>query len=99
MSEVLDDDDRDRQLAGLPGWHGERASLQRSYEFPAFLVAVLAVDDVATAAEAMDHHPDIDIRWRTVTFTLSTHSAGGVTSLDIELAHRIHELAGGHGGS
>jgi 4a-hydroxytetrahydrobiopterin dehydratase len=40
----------------------------------------------------MDHHPDIDIRWRTLRLTLSTHSAGGVTQLDIELAHQVHEV-------
>ena len=45
----------------------------------------------------MDHHPDIDIRWRTVSFFLVTHSEGGVTQLDIELAHRIAALAAAHG--
>ena len=45
----------------------------------------------------MDHHPDIDIRWRSVTFACVTHSAGGVTQRDIELAHRIADLAGEHG--
>ena len=48
---------------------------------------------MAADAEAMDHHPDIDIRWRTVTFTLSTHSEGGLTQLDIELAHQIDTAA------
>ena len=44
---------------------------------------------VAEIAEEMNHHPDMDIRWRTVTFSLATHSVGGVTQLDVELAHRI----------
>ena len=48
-------------------------------------------------AEELDHHPDIDIRWRTLLFGLSTHSAGGVTQLDIELAHRIDAAATAHG--
>ena len=48
---------------------------------------------VAADAEAMDHHPDIDIRWRKVTFALSTHSEGGLTQLDIELATQIDRLA------
>ena len=47
------------------------------------------VDRVAEAAEAADHHPDIDIRWRTLTFTCATHSAGGVTGKDVELAGTI----------
>ena len=50
-------------------------------------------DDGDAAAETMDHHPDIDIRWRTVSFALSTHSAGGLTQLDIELAHQISQEA------
>ena len=55
------------------------------------------VTDVAEVAEEMDHHPDIDIRWRTVSFFLVTHSAGGVSQLDIEFAHRIAALADAHG--
>lgn len=98
MSRLLDDEERDRQVAQIEGWTGDSTQLQRSYDFPAFLTAVMAVDEVATVAEAMDHHPDIDIRWRTVRFTLSTHSAGGVTQLDVELAHRIHDVALEHGG-
>jgi len=50
------------------------------------------VDRVAEAAEAADHHPDIDIRWRTLTFTLATHSAGGVTAKDVDLAGTIDEI-------
>lgn len=97
MSRVLDEDERDRQVDGLPGWSGDRAALHRSYDFPAFLRGVAAVDEIAEVAEAMNHHPDIDIRWRTVSFTLSTHDAGGVTQLDVELAHRIHQVATEHG--
>jgi 4a-hydroxytetrahydrobiopterin dehydratase len=51
------------------------------------------VDEVALEAEEMNHHPDIDIRWRTVHFALSTHSEGGLTQLDVELAHRISQAA------
>ena len=53
---------------------------------------IAVVDRVAEVAEEMDHHPDIDIRWRRLTFRLSTHSAGGVTELDAELARRIDEI-------
>ena len=56
------------------------------------LLAGRDLADLVTAAEIaeeMNHHPDMDIRWRTVTFSLATHSAGGVTQLDVELAHRI----------
>jgi len=54
--------------------------------------AIELVDLVAIAAEEMDHHPDMDIRWRTVTFVLSTHSAGTITDLDFQLAQRIDAL-------
>jgi len=49
---------------------------------------------VAEHAEAQDHHPDIDIRWRTVTFALVTHSAGGITQNDIDMAHDIDGIIG-----
>lgn len=80
-------------LDRLPGWSGTTSGIERSYDFPAFLAGVQTVSEVATAAESMDHHPDIDIRWRTVHFACSTHSAGGLTSLDLELATKIHQLA------
>jgi 4a-hydroxytetrahydrobiopterin dehydratase len=58
-----------------------------------FAAGIRLVDAVAQVAEVMDHHPDIDIRWTTISFTCSTHSAGGVTELDVELARRIDDLA------
>ncbi len=93
MSRLLDDDEIARQLAGLPGWLGGTDRLERSYAFPTFLAAIRGVDEVALAAESMNHHPDMDVRWRTVRFVLSTHDAGGVTQLDVELAHRILDVA------
>ena len=86
---LLDADEVERQLADLPGWTADGQSLHTSLQFPTFLDAIAAVDAIATDAEQMDHHPDIDIRWRTLHITLSTHSAGGITQLDIEMAHRI----------
>jgi len=93
----LDPDEIHRQLP--PGWAGDPSALHCSYTFPDFRTAIDVVDVVADDAEEMDHHPDIDIRYRTVAFTLSTHSAGGVTQLDIELAHRIANTAGAHRGT
>ncbi len=93
MSRLLDDEEISRQLANLPGWTGDGTSISRTYEAPDFPGAILLVDEVARDAEEMDHHPDIDIRWRSVTFTLSTHSAGGITQPDVELAHRISDHA------
>lgn len=84
-------------LDQLPGWSGTTSQIERSYDFPSFLTGVKTVSEVAAAAESMDHHPDIDIRWRTVHFVCSTHSAGGLTSLDLELATKIHQLASAAG--
>ena len=93
MARRLDADELSRQLGDLPGWAGDTAGIARTVKAPDFLTGVRIVAEVAEAAEAMDHHPDIDIRWRTLLFGLSTHSAGGVTQLDVELAHRISAIA------
>ena len=92
MSDVLTDAQVAAALADLPGWAGNCASIHRAVEFPTFPAAIDGVVAVGEAAEELNHHPDMDIRWRTVTFTLSTHSAGGVTALDIDLARRIDEI-------
>lgn len=93
MTRLLTDEEITRQLSDLPDWQGDAAALRCRIEFPDFPTAIRGVVAVADEAELMNHHPDIDIRWRTVTFVVSTHSAGGVTQLDIELAHRISRIA------
>ena len=93
MARLLTDEEIDRQLTDLSGWTREGDSIRGSYEAPDFPTGIRLVDEVAVEAEDMDHHPDIDIRWRTVEFVLSTHSEGGLTQLDIELAHRISQAA------
>lgn len=91
---VLSNDHVDAALPALNGWERAEGALRRSVKFPAFLDGIEAVRRVAEAAEAKDHHPDIDIRWRTVTFVLVTHSAGGITDLDLEMAKTIDQLLG-----
>jgi 4a-hydroxytetrahydrobiopterin dehydratase len=86
---VLTDDQVDAALPDLDGWERSDGALRRSVKFPAFLDGIDAVRRVAEHAEAQDHHPDIDIRWRTVTFTLVTHSAGGITDKDVQMARDI----------
>ena len=93
MARLLDTDELARQLADLPGWAGDTTGITRTLKAPDFLTGVRIVAEVAEAAEGMNHHPDIDIRWRTLLFGLSTHDAGVVTQLDIELAHRISTIA------
>jgi 4a-hydroxytetrahydrobiopterin dehydratase len=97
MSRLLTDDEVETQLAGLPGWVRRGDAIVTSIQAPDFLSAVAIVVDAADAAEQMNHHPDIDIRWRTTHWLLTTHDAGGVTQLDIELAHRIASAARAHG--
>ncbi len=93
MAQVLSTDELTTQLATLDGWSGDAQAITRTVELPTFLGAIEVVSRVAKVAESMDHHPDIDIRWRTVKFSCSTHTAGGVTEKDFELAHRINEIA------
>jgi 4a-hydroxytetrahydrobiopterin dehydratase len=94
MTPVLDPKAVSVALDDLPGVHrGGAGRLQVRIKAPSFLGAISLVRDVAGAAEDMNHHPDIDLRYDTVTFTLATHSEGGVTDLDIDLARRILQLA------
>jgi 4a-hydroxytetrahydrobiopterin dehydratase len=90
---LLETQEIDSTLAGdLSEWSREGDSLVRSVEAPSFLEGIELVRRVADAAEASDHHPDIDIRWRTVTFRLSTHSEGGITDKDVVMAGTIDKL-------
>ena len=79
-------------LADLSHWSGDGDGLHRTVELPSFREAVAAIVAIADAAEEMDHHPDIDLRWRTLHLSLVTHSAGGVTGSDVQLARRIDAL-------
>jgi len=89
---ILEQEEIVRQLADYPDWSGGAEALTRVFSASDFPAAIALVDKVAVVAEEMSHHPDIDIRWRTLRFRLSTHSAGGVTDLDLELARRIEHL-------
>jgi 4a-hydroxytetrahydrobiopterin dehydratase len=92
MAELLDADSVRDAVAVLDGWEAGPDAIVRTVGLPSFPVAIAVVDRVAVVAEEMDHHPDIDIRWRTVTFRCATHSAGGVTTRDIALANRIDRI-------
>lgn len=92
---VLSDDEVDAAAAALDGWERADGVLRRSVKFPSFLDGIDAVRRVAEAAERADHHPDIDIRWRTVTFVLVTHSEGGITDKDVQMAKQIDGLLDG----
>jgi len=89
MADLLDAESVRNAVAVLDGWEGGPDAIVRTVGLRSFPAAIAVVDRVAKVAEEMDHHPDIDIRWRTLTFTLATHSAGGVTGKDVELAGTI----------
>ena len=92
MPEILEDKTLHAAMAAHPHWSMEEGALQRSVQAPTFLDGINLVVQVAREAEDRDHHPDIDIRWTTVTFMCSTHSAGGVTDAAVALASAIDEL-------
>jgi 4a-hydroxytetrahydrobiopterin dehydratase len=92
MATLLDDERVAAALDGLNGWQRDGNAIVRTTKLPSFPAAIESVRAVAEIAEARNHHPDIDIRWRTVTFRCSTHSEGGITDLDIELARQIDRV-------
>jgi 4a-hydroxytetrahydrobiopterin dehydratase len=93
-AEKLSDIAIQRALGALPGWSRKGDTLVRSYQRPTFLDGIAFVQRIAMEAEDLDHHPDVDIRYTTIHIALSTHSAGGITELDLELARRIDAAAG-----
>jgi len=92
MPTRLSPDELTAALQGLPEWSGDENGIRRTVELPSFRAAVDAIVAIADVAEEMDHHPDIDLRWRTLHIAVVTHSAGGVTKFDVRLAGRIDEL-------
>jgi len=93
MSRLLTNEEIERQLGDLPDWDLDGDAIVATLEAPDFPTGIRLVDEVSREAEEMGHHPDIDIRWRTTLWRLSTHSQGGLTQLDVELAHRISQAA------
>lgn len=82
-------------LRRLPDWTLEGEAIRRTAKARTFMDGIRIVDTVAEAAETLNHHPDIDIRWTTLTFVCSSHSAGGITNLDFQLAARIDQIVAG----
>lgn len=82
-------------LARLPGWTRAGGVISRTYTFQGFAQAIAFVNQVAEAAEARDHHPDMDVRFRRVTLALTTHDSLGLTRLDFEVAAACDAAAEG----
>jgi len=94
---ALGEDDIRKGLVGLPSWRLADEQIGTEYRFADFRQAVAFVVRVAFEAEEADHHPDIDLRYNRVRIALSTHSAGGVTTKDLDLATIIEGVAGREG--
>jgi 4a-hydroxytetrahydrobiopterin dehydratase len=95
MRDLLDDRRVEDFCAARPRWESRGRAIVGAAKAGSFMAAIGWVDRIADAAEELDHHPDIDIRWCRLTFVLTTHSAGGLTELDLLLAERIDAIVDG----
>ena len=93
MPPRLSDLEIQRALGSLPGWARRGDVLTKTFAFKRFPDGIDFVQRVARAADRMDHHPDIDIRYTKITCTLSTHDAGGITQKDLALAAELETLS------
>lgn len=98
MAARLSDAEVQQRLTTLPGWTREGDTITKTFRFATFPAGIACIARVADIAEAQQHHPDIDIRYTAVTFTLSTHDSGGVTAKDFALAGAIDGCVGNCGG-
>jgi 4a-hydroxytetrahydrobiopterin dehydratase len=90
---TLSDEQVEQRLGGLEGWKRDGQTISKSFDCGDFVGSVKFVDSLVEPAEAMNHHPDLAISWSEVTVTLSTHSEGGLTASDFDLAAKIDDLA------
>lgn len=92
MAQVLSKEALQGRLKDLKGWTEEGTNITKTFSLAAFTDVMVLVNEVAQLAEDANHHPDIDIRFNKVRFTLTTHDAGGVTEKDLSLAKQINEI-------
>lgn len=88
----LDESEITQLLSRLPHWSYQSREIARVFQFASFVQSIDFVNQVARLAEHANHHPCITISWRSVTLTLTTHSVGGLTSTDFDLAAKINCL-------
>ena len=92
MPKLLDDPEIKKRLSTLKGWKLDGKFITKSFEFKSFMESIAFVSRVAEVAEKEEHHPDIHIRYTTVTLSIQTHSEGGLTEWDFELAGAIEKM-------
>jgi 4a-hydroxytetrahydrobiopterin dehydratase len=89
---VLSDDEIGGRLEGMEGWSRDGDAIRKEFKFDDFRGSIDFITRLTPAAEDMNHHPDLAVSWNSVTVSLSTHSEGGLTDNDFELAEKIDEL-------
>ena len=94
MPDLLTPEQLAERMQGAPEWSIADGQIAREFTLASFVAAIDFVGGVAAIAERLNHHPDIDIRYRRVQIAVSTHSAGGLTELDFELAAQVDRLLG-----
>jgi len=92
MADLIKQSELKDRMKKIPEWELEKNQIERTFEFDDFVDAIDFIDRVAEVAEEEEHHPDIDIRYNKVRLAVSTHSKGGLTELDFNLAERIDTL-------
>jgi 4a-hydroxytetrahydrobiopterin dehydratase len=90
---LLSDEDIEHRLEGVEGWRREGDAIRKDFKLDDFKGSVDFVNRLTPEAEGMNHHPDLSISWNTVEVSISTHSQGGITENDFELAKRIDAVA------
>ena len=90
---LLDDSEIEARLAELPGWKRSGEAIVKAFSCGDFVGSVRFVDSMVEPAESMGHHPDVAISWDEVIVTISTHSQGGLTAADFELAGKLDALS------
>ena len=90
---LLGNDEIETRLSALDGWERRGEAIVKAFDRGDFVGSVNFVDSLVAPAEAMGHHPDLEVSWGTVTVAISTHSEGGLTAADFELAGKIEALA------
>lgn len=92
MPRLLSDSEISNRLKKLKGWKHEGNFVTKSFEFRNFIDGIRFVESVAKTAEKEEHHPDIHVRYKTVTLSVQTHSEGGVTEWDLKLVEAIERV-------
>lgn len=90
---LLPPEEVDARLARLDGWARAGDAIEKAFDRDDFAGAVAFINTLTPVAEEMSHHPDLAVSWKTVTVTIATHSEGGITATDFDLAARIDSLA------